>query len=351
MSTTPWSVPIATARRPTAVLFRHVPAAALVLVVAGALAVFLAFPTYPAYDSLYSLIWAKEVLGGQLPGFDAYRAPTEHPLLLPVGLVLAPFGDAGARAFVALCLAGMVALLVAMYRFGKLVAGVPGGLVAAGLLLTRFNFGLLASKGYLDIPYCALVTWAMVLEAEKPRRGGAVWWLLGLAGLLRPEAWLLAGLYGLWLGKGGIVPRLKALLPAAAAPAIWAALDFAVTGDPLFSIHHTDALAAELQRDIPLHSLPGMTLELLTEILKAPLMLLAAVGIVLAVRDRRRVLAVPGAVAIVTCATYLVIASGGLATVYRYLLLSGIGLLLFATYALAGWARLDRRRREPAGRG
>ena len=85
-----------------------------------------------------------------------------------------------------------------------------------------------------------------------------------------------------------------------------------------------------------------MTLELLTEILKAPLLLLAAVGIVLAVRDRRRVLAVPGAVAIVTCATYLVIASGGLATVYRYLLLSGIGLLLFATYALAGWARLEK---------
>ncbi len=74
---------------------RHVPAVALVLVVAGAFAVFLAFPTYPAYDSLYSLLWAEEVLGGQLPGFDAYRAPTEHPLLLPVGLVLAPFGDAG----------------------------------------------------------------------------------------------------------------------------------------------------------------------------------------------------------------------------------------------------------------
>ena len=32
----------------------------------------------------------------------------------------------GARAFVALCLAGMVALVVAMYRLGRLVAGVPG---------------------------------------------------------------------------------------------------------------------------------------------------------------------------------------------------------------------------------
>ena len=181
-------------RRPPRALAASVPAVALALVVAGAFAVFLAFPTYPAYDSLYSLLWAQRGPGtGSCPASTPTARRPQHPLLLPVGLVLAPFGDAGARAFVALCLAGMVALLVAMYRLGRLVAGVPGGLVAAGLLLTRFNFGLLASKGYLDIPYCALVTWAMVLEAERPRRGGAVWWLLGLAGLLRPEAWLLAG--------------------------------------------------------------------------------------------------------------------------------------------------------------
>ena len=313
---------------------------ALALVVAGAVAVFVAFPTYPAYDSLYSLLWAGEVWDGQLPGFDDYRAPTQHPLLLPVGLVLGPFGDAGARAFVALCLAGMVALVVAMYRLGRLVAGVPGGLVAAALLLTRFNFGLLASKGYLDIPYCALLTWAIVLEAERPRRGRSVWWLLGLAGLLRPEAWLLAGVYGLWLGRGGLVARLRALLPAFAAPALWAATDFVVTGDPLFSIHHTDALAAELQREIPYSEIPGMSLSLLTEILKVPLLVLAGIGIVLAVRDRRRALAVPGVVAVVTLATYYVIATGGLPTVYRYLLPAGIGLLAFAAYALTGWTRL-----------
>ena len=343
MSTTPWSVPLTATRwRSRATPARWIPAACLAAVIVGALAVFVAFPTYPAYDSLYSLLWAGEVLDGRLPGFDGYRAPTQHPLLLPVGLVLEPFGDAGARAFVALCLAGMVALLVAMYRLGRLVAGVPGGLIAAGLLLTRFNFGLLASKGYLDVPYCALVLWAIVLEAERPRRGGAVWWLLALAGLLRPEAWLLAGLYGLWLGRGGIVARLRALAPAAAAPALWALSDLVVTGDPLFSIHHTDALAAELQREIPYVRIPGMAVELLAEIVKAPLLLLAAVGVVLAVRDRTRALAVPGVVALVTLATYLVIATGGLPTVYRYLLLSGIGLLAFAAYALAGWARLPR---------
>ena len=230
-----------------------------------------------------------------------------------------------------------------MYRLGRLAAGPVGGFVAAGLLLTRFNFGLLASKGYLDVPYCAFVAWAMALEAERPKRGGAVWWLLGLAGLLRPEAWLLAGLYGLWLGSGGVRNRVRVALPALAAPGLWMALDFAVTGNPLFSIQHTDALAAELQREVPLGEIPQMTGSLLIEVLKLPVLLLAVVGVLLALRGRVRPLAVPAVVALVTLGTYLIIATGGLAGVYRYLLLTGVGGILFAAFALAGWARLPRR--------
>ena len=255
MSTIPWLTPLVPARR--FALRARLPALALALVAAAGLAIFLAYPTYPAYDSLYSLLWAQELLDGTRPGFDGYRTPTEHPLLLPVGLVLAPFGEVGARLFIALCFAGLIALVAAMYRLGRLAAGPVGGFVAAGLLLSRFNFGLLASKGYLDVPYCAFVAWAMALEAERPKRGGAVWWLLGLAGLLRPEAWLLAGLYGLWLGSGGVRNRVRVALPALAAPALWMALDFAVTGNPLFSIQHTDALAAELQREVPLRRDPA----------------------------------------------------------------------------------------------
>ena len=45
----------------------------------------------------------------------------------------------------------------------------------------------------------ALVVWAAVLEAERPRRGVPVLVTLALAGLLRPEAWVLAGMYWLWV--------------------------------------------------------------------------------------------------------------------------------------------------------
>src|SRR6185295_9460953 len=110
------------------------------------------------------------------------------------------------------------------------------GLTAAAILCTRFDFPFLAARGYLDIPFLALVVWAGALEAERPRRGTPVLILLLCAGLLRPEAWLLSGLYWLWLFPGaGWRDRIRWALLVGAAPLIWMATDFAVTGDPLFS--------------------------------------------------------------------------------------------------------------------
>ena len=140
-------------------------------------------------------MWARDILDGVRPAFDGYRAPTEHPLLFPFALALAPLGDLGLRVFVALTAASFVALVAATYRLGLRAAGVLGGLVAAALIGSRLNFPFFAAIGYLDLPYCALIAWAAALEVERPRRGGAVWVLLTLAGLLRPEGWLIAGLY------------------------------------------------------------------------------------------------------------------------------------------------------------
>ena len=63
-------------------------------------------------------------------------------------------------------------------------------------LLGHWDQALLA---YQDIPFAALVIGAVLLEAQRSRRGVPVLALLALAGLLRPEAWLLAGVYWLWL--------------------------------------------------------------------------------------------------------------------------------------------------------
>jgi hypothetical protein len=313
------------------------------LLAAAALALALVFSTQPQYDSMYSLLWGREIADGQLPGFETYRGPTPHPLLLAVSVLLGPLGDTGGRIVVALCCLSVVALAIAAFRLGRVAAGVLGGALAAGLIATRLNLWLLASIGFLDVPYLALVGWAAALEAERPRRGGAVWVLLALAGLLRPEAWILAAIYALWIGwPGGLGGLVRAGANAAVAPALWMAVDLVVTGAPLFSLQHTDALALELQRERPLTEIPGLALGLLEEIVKLPVLLAAAGGGLAAVALRRRELAVPAVLVAATCGTYAIIATGGLPSVYRYLLNAGTGLVVLAAFGLAGWTQLPR---------
>ncbi len=315
-----------------------------VALAAGALTLALAYGTQPQYDSAYSLLWGREiVLDGQLPGFDDYRAPTQHPLLLLVSLALGPLGELGGRVLVATCTLSVVALAMAAFRLGRVAAGTLCGVLAAVLLLSRLNLWLLAQIGFLDLPYVALVGWAAALEAERPRRGGAVWVLLALAGLLRPEAWVLAGAYALWVGwPGGLRGVARAAARAAVAPLVWMAVDLAMTGAPLFSLQHTDELALELQRERPLTDLPGLMVRLLVEVVKPPVLLAALGGAGAAIALRRRQLAVPAVLVVLTCATYLVIATGGLPTVYRYLLNAGTGLVILAAFGLVGWTRLAR---------
>jgi hypothetical protein len=66
----------------------------------------------------------------------------------------------------------------------------------------------------------------------------------------------------------------------------------------------------------------------------------AVAGLGLASLRGRRDLVPLAAVIPATCFCYLVIASGGLATVWRYLMLAAVALAVFAGYALAGWTAL-----------
>ena len=180
---------------------RRGPIAAAALALA-ALVAFVTVPAYSAFDSIYSLVWGQDLLRGEKPTFDAYRAPTQHPLWVALSTLLAPLGEDASRAIVGVCVAGFVALVCGGFRFAKAVFGEPVGWICALLLFSRLDYGFLAARGYIDVPFLALVVWAAALEAEKPRRGGAVFALLAAAGLLRPEAWLLSGAYALWLMYG-----------------------------------------------------------------------------------------------------------------------------------------------------
>ena len=114
----------------------------------------------------------------------------------------------------------------------------------------------------------------------------------------------------------------------------------------VFSLVYTDGSAAELQRERPLSSLPWLMVRLLAEVVKWPVIAAAVAGAALAVALGRRELRVPAALVAITCPTYLVIATGGLPTVYRYLIPAGLGLIVFAAFALAGWTTLPAGRRR-----
>src|SRR5438270_3531325 len=95
-------------------------------------------------------------------------------------------------------IASFVALVAGSYRLGRVCFGPVVGVVAALLVLSRFFVENLAAQGYLDISYLALIVWAVVLEVHLPRRGVPVFLLLAAACLLRPDAWVVSGLYWLW---------------------------------------------------------------------------------------------------------------------------------------------------------
>ena len=78
---------------------------------------FFVYPTYPNYDSYYSLLWGRELLDGTKPVFEGFRVPTEHPLAIAVGALLSLVGESADRVWVGMCFA---CFLVA--RVGRLPA-------------------------------------------------------------------------------------------------------------------------------------------------------------------------------------------------------------------------------------
>jgi hypothetical protein len=217
---------VATAAPPSRDRGERLARIAFALLCVGFLVGFFVFPTYPVYDSYYSLLWGRDLLHGHMPVFDGFRYPTEHPLAILFGAALSLFGGVGDRLWVLLMFAAFLALVAGVYRLGRLAASPLVGAIAAALLLTRFDYAFLAARGYIDIPYMALVVWAAVLEAARRRRGAPVFLLLGAAGLLRPEAWMLAGLYWLWMAWGASWPeRIRWAALAAVGPVVWCGVD------------------------------------------------------------------------------------------------------------------------------
>ncbi|CAA9475314.1 MAG: hypothetical protein AVDCRST_MAG69-381, partial [uncultured Solirubrobacteraceae bacterium] len=311
---------------------------------------FFLYPTYPNYDSYYSLLWGRELLDGAPLRFsEPFRVPTEHPLAIVAGAALSLFGDVGDRIWIALTFASFLWLVWGVYSLGRdSFTPLIGGL-AAVLLLTRFDFGFLAARGYIDIPYMAMVMWAAVLEQRRPRRGVAVFALLAAAGLLRPEGWLLAGLYFLWMAwKATWRQRFLYAALSAIGPFGWAAVDWAVTGDPLFSLHYTSSSAEDLGRQRTLSELPSALPYFFANLIKLPVLLAAVFGLAVALWVTPRRAVMPLVLFATGLGTFVAIGIAGLSVIERYLTVAALALLIFAAVGIGGWTMLARSRLRTA---
>jgi hypothetical protein len=317
------------------------PTIALAALSVAAVVGFLLYTTFPNYDSYYSLLWGREILHLHTPSFEAYRAPTEHPLAIAFGALLSLIGRNGDRVMVAATLASFVALAAGIYRLTRAAFTPLVGLIAAGLLCTRFDFPFLAARAYIDIPFLAFVVWAAALEAERPRRGLPVFLLLAAASLMRPEAWLISGLYWLWWAIPADWPaRIRYALLTGAGPLVWVIVDYLVTGHPLFSLQHTSGLAEELGRTKTLADVPSATWSFLVELDKLPVLAAAIVGIALATWIAPRRIAMPLALLVVGLATFGLVGVAGLSVIERYLLVPSLMVMVFAAVSIGGWTML-----------
>ncbi len=319
-------------------------AAAVAVGVLAVVGLWLAVPTFPNYDAYYHLVWGRELLGGRAPSFEAYAAPTQHPLYIVVAAVVGLLGTGADRALVLVTLLALVALTWATWRTARALFGPWPGALAALFVGSSFAFLLYAVRAYVDVPFLALVLGAAAWELERGRDGGRLgpMLLLAAAGLLRPEGWVLAGLYALWSLSGRSWGRRAAFLALAAAPPLlWAAVDLAVTGNALHSLNATSELADELGRPRGLAEVPGSFVAFVTDVARPPVALAGVLGVALAVRllGWHR-LVVPLALLVAGAVTFVGAGVAGLSILPRYLTVPVVALCLFAGYAVAGFTAL-----------
>ncbi len=299
---------------------------------------------FPANDSWHTLIWGDELAGGRLPDYVVPFAPTPHPLLILYAAALSPLGSAVEPALQLTTMVAFGVIAVGLFRLGTRLYAWPVGLLAAVLLLTRDRFLYLTSRGGVDVLALALIVAAAVLEARRSRRGWPVLALLLCAGLLRPEAWLFAAAYWLWLVPARDRRALAGLgALAAAAPVLWALSDYVVTGDPLWSLHGTQTLAGFLERQTGVAAVPDMAWTSLDAILKQPLVIIGVCGLVAGLIFRRRSTLLPAAILGLQGAAFIGLAVFQLPLNERYLLPAALVLILCAAVAGLGWVGLRAR--------
>jgi hypothetical protein len=334
-------------------------------------ALLLVFPYgFPNYDTIYALVWGRELAHLESPDYGAALPPTPHPLTDLIGLVSTPLGDGAITVTMIVAYLSLALIGFFVYRLGAIWFDRWIGAVAAAIVLTRAPFLSNGLRAYIDLPYIALCLGALLIEAKKPRAGWPVLLLLALAGLLRPEAWLFSIAYLVYLAFGasaekdsleradtqnaGLIrpafvraresfsaPPPGLIVLALAAPLLWVLFDTITTGEPLYSLTGTQSTVETLNRhtgpvDVVLYGPRA-----LGEVLQWPGMVGALGGIVLGYLYLRRRSILGIAAALLALLAFAFLGVAGLAIIARYTMLAAAILAMFVAVGLLGWRLLE----------
>jgi hypothetical protein len=304
------------------------------------------------YDTLYALAWGGQLSRGSTPAYGVAIAPTPHPLIELLGLLLSPLSPHAVEnvtvwlGFLALSACGWV-----IYRLGAEWFGRAAGALAAVLLLTRVPILSYGVRAYVDLPYLLLILSALLVESRHRRAGRPVLVLLAIAGLLRPEAWVFSGLYWLYLVFWGGPEALRAgprrelvvlTLLTLSAPLVWMLSDLAITGNPFWSLTNTRHTADQLHRVTGIANVPEYIPRRIGEILRVPVLAGAALGGVLSLLWLRRRALVGAAAGVLAVVVFAAFATTGLPINTRYAFVAAAILCVFCGAGVFGWTRLER---------
>jgi hypothetical protein len=334
--------------RPTALSSRLTsPAFAVAGALVVAAGIFVGLPDTPLnlYDVSFSLLWGRELLQGTLPNVHLFGASTPHPAAILAGALAALF-DADAlvamRAIVYIAAGVLVVGFIAVGRALRLSA--LGPIAALTLAVSApIVVEMIGHATVSDVPGTAAVIGALALEAARPHRGTGPLMLLALAGLFRPEAWLLSAAYWCYLApRASARERIRFAALAAIGPLLWMADDLLLTGSPIYSLTYTQQATVAAARPTGLAQAPQRLLSVFTQNLGTPVLLGVAAGALINLRTRR----LPGillpAVAL-SAASFLALGAATLPLNQRYALPLLCFTAIFFAYFLVGWWRLPGR--------
>lgn len=333
---------------------------------------------FPNYDTIYYLLWGREIAEGMSPDYGAPLAPTPHPLYDLLGALFSPLGDGSITVAVVIAYISLGLLAWLVYRLGADWFDRPIGYLAAFLVMTSAPVLSNGLRAYIDIPYMVLCLAALLIETRRPRAGWPVLVLLALAGLLRPEAWLFAGFYFLWLAldfhlapasgtddsapgrrPGITVGRLRIQLResgidrdlvlmaclTAAGPVIWVLFDLVTTSNPLYSFTGTRETVETLERDTGPLDVVIYGPRRLGEVMQWPGMVGAFFGVILTLWAMPRRAAIGVISAALALVAFAIMGAAGLAIIPRYTMLAAAILFIFTGAAVLGWRLLEPGRR------